>query len=108
MQPDAEHQQHDADFSQLFGDVDIGEKPRREWTDEDAGEQVTDQRRQTQTFGNESEDKAKPKSQGKRGDQRGAFMHWRSLFVSGLFDRVGCAADACRQIVWQHSLDAQA
>jgi rubrerythrin len=50
MQPDAEHQQHDADLGQLRGDLDVGHKTRRGRTDDDAGQQVTDQRRQLEAM----------------------------------------------------------
>ena len=46
VQTDAEHQQHHADFSELVREVDIGDEARRGGTDDDAGDQITDQRRQ--------------------------------------------------------------
>ena len=37
MQPDAEHQQHDADLGQLGGGMHIGDEARRRRADDDAG-----------------------------------------------------------------------
>ena len=42
LQPDAEHQQDDADFGELVGDVLVGDEARRERADDDAGQQVPD------------------------------------------------------------------
>ena len=44
MEPDAEHQQDDADLGQLIGDVLIGDVARRERADKDAGDQIADER----------------------------------------------------------------
>ena len=46
LQADAEHQQDDADFGELFGDFGVGDKSRRVRTDERAGEEIADDRGQ--------------------------------------------------------------
>ena len=46
MQADAEHQQDDADLGELAGEILVGDKARRERPDDDAGEEIADQRRQ--------------------------------------------------------------
>ena len=46
VQADAEHQQDDADLGELAGEILVGDKARRERADDDAGEQIADQRRQ--------------------------------------------------------------
>ena len=56
VQADAEHQQHHADLGELPREVDIGDEARRGRPDEDAGEQIADQRRQLQARRDEAED----------------------------------------------------
>jgi hypothetical protein len=45
MQPDAKHQQHDAYPGQLGGDMHVGHKSGRRRPDDDACNEVADQRR---------------------------------------------------------------
>ena len=59
VQADAEHQEDDADFRQLIGDVLVGDKARGERTDGDPGEEIADQRRQAQAL------HGKPQGEGK-------------------------------------------
>ena len=42
VQPDAEHQQDDADLRELFRQVAIGDEARRVRPDDDAGQQIPD------------------------------------------------------------------
>ena len=46
VQPDAEHQQDDADLGQLLGQVPVGDEAGRVRPDDDPGQQVADDRRQ--------------------------------------------------------------
>jgi hypothetical protein len=55
MQADAEHQQHDADFGKLRGDPHVGDEAGGRRPDQDAGDQVADQRRQLQALGDQAE-----------------------------------------------------
>ena len=55
MQADAEHQQNDADLGELVGDVLVGDEAGRERPDDDAGEQIADQRRQLEAVGHDAE-----------------------------------------------------
>ena len=48
VQPDAEHQQDDADLGQLHGKLAVGYEPGCEGPHEDSGQQVADQGRQAQ------------------------------------------------------------
>ena len=64
MQTDAEHQQHDADFGELARQFDVGNKAGRGGTDDDAGDQVADQRRQLQASGEKADDQAQAPSGG--------------------------------------------
>jgi hypothetical protein len=61
MQADPKHQQDDANLSELPGEIDIGDEARREGADGDAGQQVTDQWRQTQPAGHEAAAEARTK-----------------------------------------------
>ena len=54
MQADAEHQQDDADFGELVGELLIGDEPRRKGPDGDTGKQITDQKRHTQPMRRQS------------------------------------------------------
>ena len=45
VQPDSEHQQHDADFRELAGNFDVRDIARGKRPDQDAGQQVANQRR---------------------------------------------------------------
>ena len=55
MQADAEHQEDHADLGQLVRDSLIGHVSRRERTDEDAGDQVADERREPQPLRHHAE-----------------------------------------------------
>ena len=46
MQPDAEHHQHHADLGELAGELDVGDEARRGRADDDAGDEIADERRQ--------------------------------------------------------------
>ena len=50
LQADAEHQQDDADFGELFGDFSVGDEPGRVRTDQRAREQVADDGGQTRAL----------------------------------------------------------
>ena len=55
LQPDAEHQQDDADLGELVGDALVGDEARRERPDHDAGEQIADERRGLQPMRDRAE-----------------------------------------------------
>jgi hypothetical protein len=55
VQPDAEHQQDDADLGELLREADVADEAGREGTDQDAGQQVADDRRQPKTGREEAE-----------------------------------------------------
>ena len=44
MQANAEHQEDDADLGELAGEILVGDIARRERADDDAGQQIADQR----------------------------------------------------------------
>ena len=74
MQADAEHQQDDADLGELFGEILVGDIARRERADQDAGQQIADQRRDAQTLGERAEDKGEHEADNDGGNQR-RMMH---------------------------------
>ena len=53
VQPDAEHQQDDADFGQLRRHLRVGDEAGRLRADEDPGQQVADDRRQAEPLGDQ-------------------------------------------------------
>ena len=58
LQADAEHQQDDADFGELFGDFGVGDEPGRVRTDQRARKQIADDRRQARALREVAEDRA--------------------------------------------------
>ena len=75
MQADREHQQNHADFGQLVGKRLIGDEPRRKGTDDDTGEQITDQRRHAQSVRRQPENKSQCEADSDNGDKR-RVMPW--------------------------------
>ncbi len=69
LQPDAEHQEDDADLGQLFGQGGVGHKARRVRADEHAGQQVSHQRREPDALGDVSEDQRRREPAGDGGDE---------------------------------------
>ena len=66
MQPDAEHQQNDADLGQLIGDVLIGNVARRERADKDAGDQIAHERWKLEPVRQHTEAEGETETDGKR------------------------------------------
>ncbi len=58
MQADAEHQQDDADLGELAAQAPVGDEAGRVGTDEHAGDEIADERRQPQPVGAGPEDNA--------------------------------------------------
>jgi hypothetical protein len=56
VQADTEHQEDDADFGELLGDVDIAGKPWGVRPDRDPGQQVPDNGRKAQSLGDQAQD----------------------------------------------------
>lgn len=75
MQADAEHQQDHADFGQFIGEAGIGDEARRVRPDQDAGDEVTDQRRDAEAIGNCAEDESQPQTGDDGGDKRRVMRH---------------------------------
>ncbi len=59
LQADAEHEEDDADFGQLLGDVAVGHKAGRVRTHERAGQQVADDGREAGALGEIAEERAR-------------------------------------------------
>src|SRR5690606_28401885 len=75
MKPDAEHEEHDADFGQLAGHGGVGHEPWGGGADADAGKEVPDERGELQAESDEAEDKGEAQARGDRRDQRKAVIH---------------------------------
>ena len=75
MQADAEHQQDDADLGELVGDVLVGDEAGRERPDQDAGEQIADQRRQLEAVRQHAKGEGEHEADGERGDERRDVRH---------------------------------
>ncbi len=78
MEPDAEHQKNHADIGELVGDALIGDVTGREGSDQDAGEEITDERRELEAVGDEAQAEGEPESYGKRRNERGHVRHERT------------------------------
>jgi hypothetical protein len=56
LQADPEHQQNDADLGELFGEMCVGREAGRMGTDRDPCQQVSDDGREAETFGDVARD----------------------------------------------------
>ena len=95
MQADAEHQQHDADFRQLPGEIDIGDEAGGGRADHDAGQQVADQWRHAQARGHEAENQRQPEGCGNGGDEAEVMGHLGA----------GGEGDPCQMVLAGESFD---
>lgn len=75
MDPDAEAGQDHADFGELRREAGVRDEARREGPDGDAGEEVADERRETQARREEAEHEREPEPGGEDGDERGVVGH---------------------------------
>ena len=75
VQADAEHQQHHADLGELARELDVGDEAGRGRADDDAGDEVADQRRQLQPRGDEAHDQREAQGGGDGGDQADVVRH---------------------------------
>ena len=74
LQADAEHQQDDADFGELLGELGVRDEAGRMRSDGDAGEQVADDRRQAEPMREIAEDERRAEAAGQREDES-EFFH---------------------------------
>ncbi len=90
MQADAEHQQYDTELRQFVGERLVGDEAGRKRSRGDTGEEISDQRLNTEPMGDRAEHKGEPKASDDGGDERRVMKHHASLH--------GLAADAPRRI----------
>ena len=79
MEPDAEHQQNDADLGELVGDVLVGDIAGRERPDQDAGEQIADQRRELEAMHQYAQGEGEHEADGEGGNERWHVRHEAEL-----------------------------
>jgi len=79
MQTDAEHQQDHADLRELVREGGVGDEAGRERADADAGDQITEQRRQPEPLRDHAEREREYEAGDDRGDQRRVMRHGLSL-----------------------------
>ena len=75
MQPNAEHEEDDADLGEVIGEALIGDKARCEGSDQDASDQVSYQGRDAQAVGKSAENKRQHQAHHDRRDQGGVMRH---------------------------------
>ena len=80
MEPDAEHQQDDAELGELVGEVLVGDEAGGERPDGDAGDQVADQRRELEAVRHRAECPGERERNHNGGNQRGVMRHETWLF----------------------------
>ena len=80
LQPDAEHQQDDADFGELLGHVAIRHEARRVWAHEEPGNQIPDDGGEPDAVGGIAEHQRRAEATSQRKDEIDR-MH-RSIIVS--------------------------
>ena len=78
-EPDAEHQQNDADLGELVGDVLVGDIAGRERPDQDAGEQIADQRRELEAMHQYAQGECEHEADGEGGNERWDVRHVAEL-----------------------------
>ena len=115
LQPDAEHQQDDADLGELLGQRRVGDEAGRVRPDQRAGQQIADDRRQAEPLRDVAEHQRRREAAGQRQDQvvgvhreasrarerRGRSVKWRD----GQYT-VGVACSALRHLVSARSVGA--
>jgi hypothetical protein len=79
VQPNAEHEQDDADFGELWRKRLISDKAGRERSDHDTSHKIADKRREPQTVGDHAADERKPEANDDGGDQGCVMRHVSSL-----------------------------
>ena len=86
MKPDAEHQQHDADFGQLRGDRHISHKAWCGRADDNARDQLASQHRNLESLGDETQKPRHAEASGNRRDNVDVMFHaifWVEVSASG-------------------------
>ena len=74
VQSDAEHDEDDADLGKLLGEVRIGLEAGRVATDDDAGEEIADDGRESEPVGEVAEHKSRAQAAGQSQNELGV-MH---------------------------------
>ena len=78
MQANAKHQQHHANFGQLAGYLGIGNKTRGKRTNQNAGQQIADQRWQFQAIRQQAKQQGQAKTGSESGNQRNVMVQIRA------------------------------
>ncbi len=104
VQPNAKHQQDDTDLGQLARQPTVGDEARRIGSDQHAGEQIADQRRQSQPVGGIAEPEGEDEAGGDGGDQCRFAMHFQPCRCGRRSDgatrtAVRCALSYCKRSV---------
>ena len=96
MQADAEHQEDDADLGEFERQRLVGDEARRVRPDENAGDQIADERRHAEAVGESAEDEGQPEAGDDRGDKRRVMRHRlaAAFLVSSSFGE-RCRKAAC-------------
>ncbi len=77
VDPHAEHQQNHPDFGELLSQTRIGDKPGREGSNRDAGQEIAHEWRQLEAGGQQPQHKREAKSCGNDGNEGGLVRHRR-------------------------------
>jgi hypothetical protein len=78
VQTDAEHQQHHADLGEFAGNLDVRDEPRGRRANQHPGQQIADQRRNSEPDGEEAEHESEAQTGGHGGYQRQPVVHQRA------------------------------
>jgi hypothetical protein len=99
MQPDAEHEQDDAELGELLGKARVRDEAGGERPDENTGEQVSHDGREPQLLGYEAEDQGARQASGQSEDQGQVVRHVCSSCHGSIPGRdKRCVADAGESI----------
>ena len=109
VEPDAEHQEDDADLGELVGDLDVGDEARAVRADDDAGDEVADQRGEAEAVGDGAEDEGEHEADDDRRDQWRPVLHCGSLCAGAANVGDGAALlQASRKDEWSEIVGARA
>src|SRR3954451_328153 len=80
VQPDAEHEQDDTNFGELWRQGLISNKPRRERSDQNPCHKISDKRREPEAVGEHAADESKPETSNDGGNQGRVMRHQTSSY----------------------------
>jgi hypothetical protein len=92
VQTYAEHEEDDAELGELLGQRLVGDPARREWSNDHAGQQIADERRDSGSLGNQAQHEREAEAYDDRGDEGRAVWHQGRVEGALIGGRKGASA----------------